>query len=709
MPKQHVAPPVHLVTMLTFPWKSSCRGRPATGGSPRDRPRSSVAPSPPITPTTAPAGSQDGFLLIEVIISALLLGLVAVATFTGLQAVNANDANQRSHNEAVLLATQSQEELRSDPVTALELLVSQSHVYTKAIDGTTYTITQQAKQLNGSGTPSSCAVTEQSTNAAPNFRVTSLVTWNLLKTEHPVKETTIITPPTGSAVQVDVGNAPAPTAGVAGVTAVVTYSALETGTPVKLEGTTGTAGCVLFTGIRAISAKVEIDEKPNFVTPSGALKVQPTEVSIAPNLTTYDAVTYDEGGAIQANFMHEGKAVNGDTFVVANTEIAVSPELEVGSTAFVEPFESGSEERYAVKTSTYHSEALTAKGARYARGDLFPFPSSPWTVYAGDCAENNPLLVTKGVVKPGEGVVTVGGTTTVEVPMSYVNLEAYKGTEKNPSSTLATATYAVKITNLSCSEAFPAPSTPDNATGVVYVHTQNTTNGVLEAPAQPFGKFELCLIKTGLDRKDKIRYLNSTAEGQHFKFYPEEETAAETKLKREKEEEEPRKAREKEETSEATLKIQEETKAKTRETEETALKTAQTNEEAANKTKEGEEEKEREKWAKQVAGTSLPKISAAEKTSKEATQTTERNTRHTSEAAKAATRKTEETALHERKKEEEAAAANRVKAEKTTKETRTKEEAAKTKSEKEEETEAKEKKERVEKGVAAEVEAGTSC
>ena len=702
--------------MLTFFSKLWSRGRSVTDGSRRRRPsagrRRPLARLLATSHCVAP-GSQDGFLLIEVMISALLLGLISVATFTGLQAVNASDTNQRFHNEAVLLAVQSQEALRSDPVTALERLVSASYVYSKTIDGTTYKITQGAKELNGSGNPTACTVTEHSSYTAPNFRVTSQVTWNEIKNDHPVEESSIITPPTGSSLEVDVGNAPTPTAGIAGVTAVVTYAALETGTSVKLEGTTGSAGCVLFTGVRSTSAKVEIVEKPNFVTPSGAIKVPTAEVSIAPNLTTHDQVTYNEGGAITAKFTYQGKTeyagklVKGDTFIASNDEMLISPELIEGSSQYVEPYESGGEERYAVKTGNYQQEATTAKGARYAHGDLFPFPSSKWYVYAGDCSANNPLTVTSKVVNPGEGTVNAGATTTVEVPLSYVKLEAHKGTEKHPSTELAKEAYPVKITDLSCTEATPTPSTPDNATGVLYTHTQNTTTaGVLENSFQPFGKFEIC-VKVASGRKDRFEYTNSTVTGSAFTIYPEELNGAEKAKQREEEEKAPREKREAEETAHATQKSQEEAKVKTREKEEATLTSAQASEEAANKTKETAEASERETWKKQVAHT--PKeLTEAQKTAKEATQTTERTTRHNSEAAKAATRKTEETALHERKKEEESANTARVKAETTTKETRTKEEAAKTTREKEEATEVKEKTERVEKGLAPEVESGTS-
>src|SRR5271165_6538171 len=83
-------------------------------------------------------GSQDGFLLIEVMISALLVALVVVATFNGFDLVNRTDANQRDRSEAYLLAAESQEQLRSEPASALETLAekgSSGHAYTSKVNG----------------------------------------------------------------------------------------------------------------------------------------------------------------------------------------------------------------------------------------------------------------------------------------------------------------------------------------------------------------------------------------------------------------------------------------------------------------------------------------------------------------------------------------------------------------------------------------------
>jgi len=537
--------------------------------------------------------AQDGFMLIEVLISALLLGLIAAATVTGLQAVDDGTTNQRFHNEAVLLAAQSQEDMRSSPISSLEKLISHPRSYTDTVDSTNYTIKQEVHELSSKEENTTCSVAEHGAYTAPNFRVTSIVSWHFLK-GHPVSESSILTPPTSSSLEVDVDNEPSPTGGVAEVPVDVTHDAYETGTPITVQDSTNSQGCVLFTGIRATSATVEVPEKAKYVTTSGALKLPSAEVSVAPGLATRDAVTFNEGGAIAADFAYQGKAeyegkrVTGDTFVVANGELGVPPELELG-TAGTFSYESGGEEHYTASTGTYGPTGLTAKGARYERGDLFPFTSA-WSVYAGDCAANNPSTITKGAVVPGEGIVTSGNTTAVAAPTSLVSLEALEGSEKAPGKTRDAEALHVKITNLSCSAASPAPATPNNAATAIYTHTQKLSGGALEDPFQPFGKFELCVqavesaTEPSKDRVDKRLYENVSLKGAEFKIYPQEKSAEENKA-----------IREAGEATERTTWKTEETEGKITHTQRTQKESTQTTNRTAAETKETTEATENNK------------------------------------------------------------------------------------------------------------------
>ena len=659
------------------------------------------------------AASEHGFLLVEVIVSALLVAVVVVATFTGLDVVNRTTADSRLHDEAAVLAAQSQEQLRTDPSNVLAALQNAPHRYEQTVAGTKFTITQEAAFVNDKEPTASCEAAggKQSNQTGNYLRITSSVTWPQLGTRKPVRESSIITPPTGSALEVDVGNAPTPTAGVGGVTAIARYTAVGSGATGSLEATTSEAGCLVFGGIPATAAVVEIPEKNGYVTPGGELQIAPKEETIAPNITTHYHITFNAGGSIEAHFTYNGKTVEyqgksptGDTFVVANSKIPLLPQFELGSTSLT--YEKVGEERYLAATGTYKQTAQTPAGLKYPAGDLFPFlayPAEPeWSAYAGDCGENEPFTLSKGEVSPGKGTVSPGQPTVIEVPLSYVKLELFQGYFKNPGSP-SEQPFAVSITNPKC-----AGVTPNNAAAAVTTkHSQKTIAGKafsqLEFPFQPFGSFELCLYNPKENRSYKTSYENLTVAGSNPKIYLGEATASErtvrktkevkeeeeAKNKRLSEEETARKpfveaetaAKEKRAAEEVTAKAarekreKEETEAKTakekRATEEVAAKAAkekrekeETEQTAARVKREKEEGEKRELWKKQKE---KGEISEATRLKNIETQTKTRETAEKAEKTAREKRATEETAAktakEKREKEEAEAPAAKVKRE----------------------------------------------
>jgi Tfp pilus assembly protein PilV len=587
MPRKHVAQD-YFVTMHTF-FGTQEPGHRAPRRRRRGRP--TIGPRPHVSDANHHPGSQvdqrdseAGFLLIEVIISAMLVAMIVVATLSGFDVLNRTSADQRSHAEAALLAAQSQERLRSDPATALAALELAPHTYEVTVGGTKYKIVQEARAVAANGSSTGCSVAEATAQTGANFQITSTVTWPALGKRTPVTQSSLITPPTGSALEIDVGNGAATPAGVAGVTAVAKFTPVNGGGSVTSEGTTGASGCIVLSGIPATAATVEILEKANFVTTSGALKYPTKEITIAPSITTHDLVTYNEGGRIVAEFTYkgettwEGKPVESDTFVAFNSAIPTSPEWEVGSTAFT--YEKEGEEHYKAATpSTFSATASTATGVKYAKGDLFPFPENNWSVYAGDC--------TKDKVESAAGLVSPGGATPIKVPLSYVLLNVRAGSKAKPGA-LESTLYPVTVINAECASG----GTPANASGTKLRHEQNTSaEGHLAHPFQPFGKYELCMYNSVTKRTDTASINNSTVAGSTVNFYPAETSSSEREIA--------------EAATRAARVTKEGEEKKTREATEVA------NHAARKKI----EEKEREAWAK---------LSKAEREAKEATQTKNR-------------------------------------------------------------------------------------
>ena len=486
------------------------------------------------------AQAESGFMLIEVIVSALLVALIVVATLNGFDGASKGAADERWQSEAELLAAQSQEQLRTDSADALDALESNPHVYTQEVNGTKFTITQEAKAVNAKSTGTGCSGSEASKENGANIEISSSVTWPVLAAaKRPaVKDVSIITPPTGSALEIDVTNGGLTP--VSGVTAIATFLPSSGGGYQRAEGTTGAAGCIDLTGIDATSATVEIPEVPGYVTTAGKLKYPTQEVSIAPNITTPDHVTYAKGGRITAQFEWKGSTkpewegkthtVKGDTFVVANNQIpSGETDWEVGSTSF--EYESGGEEQYKALTGSYAETATTAAAAKYTYGNLFPF-EQPWTVYAGDCPANK---VGTEAEATGGATVKQGEATVIKVPMSRTELTIYTGSSSSSrGSTEGEHLGPVKITNTGCKNY----ETPLNATGLAWVHeqSQTSTEGHLENPFQPFGAYTLCMVDKGLKKTYTISGTNSTAEGTKPEIFLGQRTEAEWATLRSEEE-----------------------------------------------------------------------------------------------------------------------------------------------------------------------------
>src|ERR1700677_732327 len=205
MPKPSIAQPP-FVMMRTFSARLRARGRSLTGvsaGGRRGVP-SRGAPRLPgrawggIRSECVTLGSERGDTLIEVVISALLTVL------TGFNETNRVSQDERAHDQASVLAAQSQEQLRSDPASSLDVLESTPHSYTQTVGGTTYTITQSAKFVNGVEGTVGCSNTKS--EEGKYVAVTSSVDWHALEVAKraPVSQSSVITPPDGSGLEVDI-------------------------------------------------------------------------------------------------------------------------------------------------------------------------------------------------------------------------------------------------------------------------------------------------------------------------------------------------------------------------------------------------------------------------------------------------------------------------------------------------------------------------
>jgi type II secretory pathway pseudopilin PulG len=465
--------------------------------------------------------AEDGITLIEVMASALMVGFIAIATFNGFDVATGATAQERFHDQAALLAAQSQELLRSDSAATLDPLQQAAHVYTQTIGGQKYTITQSDRWISDTNQNASCSATgkEHSSQSGSYLQVHTMVTWSQQEAtgEHALEQYSIITPPDGSGLEVDVLNGRTPELPVSGVTVVAG----------EAESTTGEAGCVIFGGIPATRINVEAFKVGDVVTPTDTIRKVFHEVLVAPNITTHVEAKLNQGAAITTEFTHEGKPATGDTFVAYNSQLEPAPNLELGSTRFGTFGKEGEYDALpgTTEAGSYKEKATTPiSSTYYPTGDLFPFQGA-WVVYAGDCLENNPETVDKTEF-PANSDPSVtpepGQDATVKVPTSEVMLEVYNKTTKIVGGGgLASTIFPVKITNSGCTA-----KTPDNASTFSAIHIQSTTvAGHLEAPYQPFGKsFKMCLYDSTLKKTYTTTYANEKILGPTIGIYLEEPT-----------------------------------------------------------------------------------------------------------------------------------------------------------------------------------------
>src|SRR5271163_4320814 len=203
MPKTSVA--LHpLVMMRTISARLRVLGRFLIGGLAR----SVVRVFGGVRTARGSLTSEAGDTLIEVLVSALLVGLIVVATLTGFNETTKVSQDERAHDQASVLAAQSQEQLRSDPASTLDVLASTPHEYTQTVGGTKYKITQAAQFINGSGSATGCNNSKNEAEESKNLEISSSVTWKTLEAvkRKAVTQTSVITPPDGSGLEVDVTN-----------------------------------------------------------------------------------------------------------------------------------------------------------------------------------------------------------------------------------------------------------------------------------------------------------------------------------------------------------------------------------------------------------------------------------------------------------------------------------------------------------------------
>ena len=308
---------------------------------------------------------EDGFIIIEVLVSALILAIVAGAVLTLITATTRGAAVQRDRAVAYDLAQSDQARLRTLKLTEISGIKVETKTPAPVIDGTEYEVrSERVFDNNGLGA-TACA---SASVKADYVQMTSTVSSNtMLK---PVVLQSVVSPSSGS-LDENNGTLTAHTLNAEGkALSGVTVTATSSGAGTR-SAKTGAEGCTNFVSVPAGSYNVIyngnglINTKGEFETTAN-----PEVVSLAAGEYKSTATTsWDHPATLEPQFVYlePGTGVLRlapvDSMTVANATNGVS--LPVG-------------------TPGVRAAASSTKA-------VFPFKSpGAYTVYAGSCTTNNP-------------------------------------------------------------------------------------------------------------------------------------------------------------------------------------------------------------------------------------------------------------------------------------------------------------------------------
>jgi Tfp pilus assembly protein PilV len=390
---------------------------------------------------------ESGFALVEVLMSAVVLTLVAGAVLTALISTKEAGAQERFRTQAQAIAQQDQARIRAMRISTLTNSFTQSR--TVSVDGNNYTVQSTANYVTDDSSTTSCT---QNTASTQYVRISSSVSWPSLSGRPAVLLSSLMAVPAGSStstrgtLQVSIQDSTgAPKANVP-----VTGSG-----PANLSGTTSANGCITWGNI-ATGTYTVTPTLAGAVNKDGVAPAAQT-VDVLGQTTKTLALQYDTPGQVNVSYQFTG-------YPAANT-------LTAGTAVGVGVSQTGMTIDRFFGTGALLTTQSTTK-------TLFPFTSA-YGVYAGTCSANNPGSTTGGGVR----AVTLApnatvnlNTTATKVQLFPLYLTAYQGTSGTPGVKSSGATVVIK--DLDC------PKT--------YNFTTNAS-GQLAMPGLPYSDYSVCV------------------------------------------------------------------------------------------------------------------------------------------------------------------------------------------------------------------------
>jgi Tfp pilus assembly protein PilV len=400
---------------------------------------------------------QEGFAVVEILVSSILLVIVSVGVFGAFDAATRSTAQERHRARAHAIAEADLSRMRALRISDLSNLNETRNV---TQDGLVYTIVSRAEFITDATGTASC---ETGIADADYLKISSTVSWQSIGSRPPVYASSIVAPPNGS-VSADSGSLAiavedSQNVGIEGVG----VSGSGAG---SFSGSTGPEGCVIFGNLPEGNYTVAVSAS-GLVDPDGE-SPGPIDTSVVGESTNTLVVQYDEPGFIPVTFTtipYGGGtpvASSADSVIVLNTGMTAAKAFPPTPASPVSQIDATS---------------------------LFPF-SSDYAVYTGTCEGNNPNPGNLDPAPAPEAILSAlvppGGSpqppTTIQQPAMHVTV--YQGTD---TSSAPAEGATVKIRDLLCSS-------------FLRTYTTNAL-GQLADPGMPFSDYEVCAHYSPTDKR----------------------------------------------------------------------------------------------------------------------------------------------------------------------------------------------------------------
>lgn len=430
--------------------------------------------------------NQDGFALIEVIVSAAVLALIALAVLSGIDGATASTARERARAVAASLAEQDQERLRGYRFEELSKLNEES---TKSVGDVTYTVKSEAGWVSDAGEVVNETCGAAGAKQSEYLRIVSTVTSKLVGTRIPaVKIESLVSPPVSGSLVVKLeGGVPARVP--VGIT--VTAIAKTTGRTYAVQ--TNSLGCAVFRTIETGDYTIRlntpgwVDKKPQ----------QLSEKSATVNSALMSVVTmpYDRAISMRVSV----KTLKPGVAFPSNT-------------TYDSKIKTVSDSAADVDTRPY---SLSAPGSTFDITGAFPFGSA-YSFFTGPCGIQSPVKTgnpnyfsttnTAATILGDPDSVQKPQLATVFQPALNLRVRA-NSTSSNSnldvSSSMTIYAYLQAVGTETCSEfprqklaakTWPTTGWGSNPTG----DANRTRNWVVQDsttfdPGLPFGTYKICL------------------------------------------------------------------------------------------------------------------------------------------------------------------------------------------------------------------------